>query len=99
MNNIKQGGANMNEIEFFKKESKKFLKDWKHGTCKYYNANNIVSYYLFDDELDDEPKLQKAQHIIANMCGFKKWNDLIHASDKELKQAESHLRRIKEANK
>ena len=25
--------------------------------------------------------------FIANMCGFKKWNDLIHASDKELKEA------------
>lgn len=101
----------MTHIEFFKKEAKNFLKDWQtqiktvesdgfisyHYDWKVYDVGDLFFYYELDDEDEQDIKLARAQHWISKMVGFKKWDELIHASDIELKLAEFLLRRFKNA--
>lgn len=54
-------------------------------------------YYEFDDKDEQDIKLARVQHLIAKMVGFKKWDDLIRASETELQLAELLLRRFKTA--
>lgn len=79
-------------IDFFRKEAKKFFKDWKNyntGTgCKFYDVKKVFSSY---GRTEEDVILARAQHIIAVILGFRKWNDLILASDDVLKQAASVL--------
>lgn len=79
-------------IDFFRKEAKKFFKDWKNfnaGTgCKYYDVEKVFSSY---GRTEEDVILARSQHIIAVILGFRKWNDLIHASDEILRQAASVL--------
>ena len=89
-------------IYFLKKQTKMFFKDWKTekqsiGTdgsviynydCKFYDVKKILSCYGRHEE---DIKLMKAQHIIAVVLGFKKWNDLIQTSESELKKSASIL--------
>ena len=84
----------MTNIEFFKQQSKNFMKDYK--TRAFNEAEGFYEYtprYFQDiEELlynsgfnDDEPfTLMNAQHIIAKLSGFYKWNDLIKASEATL---------------
>ena len=84
----------MATIEFFKQQSKNFMKDYK--TRAFNEAEGFYEYsprYFQDiDELlynfgfkDDETfTLMNAQHIIARLSGFYKWNELIKASDAAL---------------
>lgn len=84
----------MTKIEFFKQQSKNFMKDYK--TRAFNEDEGFYEYrphYFQDiDELlynfgfmDDEPfTLMNAQHIIARLSGFYKWNELIQASDAAL---------------
>ncbi len=99
----------MSNLEFFKKQSKKLLKDWQTQTktiksdgsisynydWKFYDVNKLFNYFKFDDKDRQTIKLARAQHIIAKMVGFKKWNELILASEKELESAELILRKFK----
>ncbi|MBB5225904.1 hypothetical protein [Treponema ruminis] len=99
----------MSNLEFLKKQAKNFLKDWKtqtktiesdgfvsyHYDWKFYNVKDLFFYYGFDDKDEEDINLARAQHIIAKMVGFRKWNDLIHASKTELELAELLLRRFK----
>lgn len=101
----------MSNLEFFKNEAKKFLKDWQtqtktvesdgyisyHYDWKFYDVGDLFFYYELDDKDEQGIKLARAQHYIAKMVGFKKWDDLIHASEIELELAELLLRRFKNA--
>ena len=101
----------MSNLEFFKDEAKKFLKDWQtqtqtvesdgfisyHYSPKFYDVGDLFFYYELDDKDEQDIKLARAQHYIAKMVGFKKWDDLIHASEIELELAELLLRRFKDA--
>ena len=84
----------MANIEFFKQQSKNFMKDYK--TRAFNEAECFYEYsprhFQDIDELlynfgfkDDEPfTLMNAQHIIARLSGFYKWNELIQASEAAL---------------
>ena len=84
----------MATIEFFKQQSKNFMKDYK--TRAFNEAEGFYDYsprhFQDIDELlsnfgfkDDEPfSLMNAQHIIARLSGFYKWNELIQASESAL---------------
>lgn len=101
----------MSHEDFFKNEAKKFLKDWQtqtktvesdgyisyHYDWKFYDVGDLFFYYELDDKDEQDIKLARAQHYIAKMVGFKKWDDLIHASEIELELAELLLRRFKNA--
>ena len=101
----------MSNLEFFKNEAKKFLKDWRtqiktvesdgfisyHYDWKFYDVGDLFFYYELDDEDEQDIKLARAQHWISKMVGFKKWDELIHASKVELELAEFLLRRFKNA--
>ena len=101
----------MSNLEYFKNEAKKCLKDWQtqtktvesdgyisyHYDWKFYDVGDLFFYYELDDKDEQDIKLARAQHYIAKMVGFKKWDDLIHASEIELELAELLLRRFKNA--
>lgn len=101
----------MSNLEFFKKQAKNFLKDWQtqiktvendgfisyHYDWKFYDVGDLFFYYELDDKDEQDIKLARAQHWISKMVGFKKWDELIHASDIELELAEFLLRRFKNA--
>ena len=84
----------MATIEFFKQQSKNFMKDYK--TRAFNEAEGFYEYsprYFQDiDELlynfgfkDEEAfPLMNAQHIIAQLAGFYKWNELIQSSEAAL---------------
>lgn len=99
----------MYNLEFFKKEAKKFLKDWQtqiktvesdgfisyHYDWKFYDVGDLFFYYELEDKDEQEIMLARAQHYIAKMIGFKKWDDLIHSSETRLELSELLLRRFK----
>ncbi len=101
----------MSNLEFFKNEAKKFLKDWQtqtqtvesdglivyHYDWKFYDVGSLFLYYELDDKDEQDIKLSRAQHYISKMIGFKKWDDLIHSSKIELVLAEFLLRHFKNA--
>lgn len=87
----------MKNLEYFKKQAKYLVKDWETrkenpGTDEdwegepfvyegeYFEMYNMVHFY----EIGDDFGLQKAQHVIAQMAGFKKWDDLQKADEDEL---------------
>ena len=83
----------MAAIEFFKQQAKNLLKDYK--TRAFNEAEGFYEYsprYFQDiDDLlydfgfvDDSFSLMNAQHIIAQLSGFYKWNELIKASESDL---------------
>lgn len=90
----------MKNLDYFKKQAKYLVKDWETrkenpGTDEdwdgepyvydgvYFEMYNMVHYY----EIGDDFCLQKAQHIIAQMAGYKKWDDLQNADEDELSLA------------
>lgn len=84
----------MTNIEFFKLQSKNFLKDFE--TKQYNEVEGLYEYQprFFSDideialhfniEENDSFSLMNAQHIIARLSGFDKWNDLIKSSESAL---------------
>lgn len=102
----------MSHLDFFRKQAKNFLKDWRTQTktvesdgfisyqydWKFYDVGDLFFYYEFDDADEQEITLARAQHLIAKMAGFKKWNDLIHATETEQTLAELLLRRFRNAS-
>ena len=101
----------MSHEEFFKNEAKKFLKDWRtqiktvesngyisyHYDWKFYDVGSLFFYYELDDKDEQEIILARAQHYIAKMVGFSKWDDLIHASEPRQQLSELLLKRFKTA--
>lgn len=89
----------MEHVEYFKLQSKNLLRDYKTRIFnkaeefsdyqpKYFDIGRI----LFDFNLPDYKKdfkftLMNAQHIIAQLAGFTKWNDLQNAKSDELELA------------
>lgn len=102
----------MSNLEFFKKQAKNLLKDWQtqtktvesdgfisyHYDWKFYDVGDLFFYYEFSDKDEQEIILARAQHLIAKMVGFKKWDELIHATPVELDLAELLLRRFKNSS-
>lgn len=102
----------MSNLEFFKKQAKNLLKDWQtqtktvesdgfisyHYDWKFYDVGDLFFYYEYSDKDEQEIILARAQHMIAKMVGFKKWDDLIHATPEELELAELLLRRFKNSS-
>ena len=101
----------MNHIEFIRKQAKNFLKDWQtqtktvesdgyisyHYDWKFYDVGDLFFYFELDDKDEQNCSLGHAQHLIAQMVGFKKWDDLANASEKELELAEFLLRHFKDS--
>ncbi|CCB87845.1 hypothetical protein [Simkania negevensis] len=89
----------MKHIKYFKQQAKKLFKDYNtktpyidqidrqsyyNYTPKYFDINGI----LFDYDCDEDNfSLMNAQHVISLMAGFRKWTDLIKASETELELA------------
>ena len=89
----------MQPIEYFKLQAKNLFRDYKtqyaylvdaDGTShytykpKYFDVDGIVLDYDLDE---DNFSLMRAQHVIAQMVGFRKWTDLLKASEAELELA------------
>jgi len=89
----------MKPIEYFKLQAKNLFRDYKTKYVSqvyedggklydykphYFDLNGIVVDYDIDEE---NFTLMKAQHIIAYLVGFRKWIDLIKASEVELELA------------
>ena len=80
-------------IDYFKRQAKNLLEDqrtrvWNEQegfydySPRFFDVDRIfLSFGIFDDE---EPSLQRAQHLIAMIAGFKNWSDLINCDQKEL---------------
>lgn len=89
----------MNTIDFFKFQAKNLHKDFKTRKLVFNNEFGELSYeyepkyfdvelVIQDFKLDEEKlTLMKAQHAIAQIAGFRKWTDLIKASEPDLKIA------------
>ena len=89
----------MNHIDYFKLQAKNFLKDFKtryfdeseKRYCyrpKYFDIDGIFLWLGYNDNDDDFSfTLMNAQHVISQMVGFEKWNDLIKANPSELELA------------
>ena len=75
----------MSDLEFFKKQAKLLFKDWQTQIKKveddgfvnfeyhpkFYDVADLFFYYEFSDEDEQDIKLARAQHLIAQMVGFK----------------------------
>lgn len=91
----------MEHIDYFKLQAKNLLKDFKtrffnqeekvwQYNPKFFDIENIFfDYEIPDDKPDFNFTLMNAQHLIAKMAGFSKWNDLVNANPVELEL--SHL--------
>jgi catechol 2,3-dioxygenase-like lactoylglutathione lyase family enzyme len=69
-------------IEHFKKQSKALVRAVKIGEPK-----AIARVQAVRHEGVLQFGLMKAQHVVAREVGFKSWDDLIHASESELRSA------------
>lgn len=95
----------MEHIDYFKVQAKHLLRDYK---TRFFNEQEKVHDYqpeyfyvadIFQDFglPDDKPNfkftLMNAQHIIAKLAGFAKWNDLQEANEAELHAARQQFNR------
>lgn len=83
----------MTYTEFFKLQAKNLFRDYQtkekvfdqvigdylyEYRPKYFDIDSLV----LDFDIDEEGfSLMKAQHIIAQLIGFRKWTDLLSASE------------------
>lgn len=87
----------MSHLEFFKLQAKNLFKDYQtkkkspeasigdyEYDPKYFDIEGIILYFDIDEE---NFSLMKAQHIIAQIVGFRKWTDMLKASEPELELA------------
>ncbi len=103
----------MSNLEFFKREAKNFLKDWRtqqitqtpDGSFSYYYDWKFydVDYHFNNLKLNDkdrqEIQLARSQHWLSQMLDQKNWNVLISLSDSELDKVKNLLREIKSNGK
>ena len=99
----------MDKLSFFKLQAKNLLKDFKTRFYneeeqifdyqpKHFDIGDLFLYFDYPDYKEDFTfSLMNAQHLIAKMVGYEKWDDLIHASEKELELAEYLLRKFKDS--
>lgn len=81
----------MANVEFFKQQAKRLLKDYntrvynedkgfyEYNPRFYHNIDEIIMAFDIDEE--DSFTLMNAQHVIARLSGFYKWDELIKASE------------------
>ena len=74
----------MTNIEYFKKQAKLLLKDWKLREQRHFGFNVKDLFYFYNVKPDEEPTLMKAQHLLAKALGRKSWSELINASEEQL---------------
>lgn len=89
----------MTPIDYFKLQAKNIFRDYKtktpyidkvdgftyyNYTPKFFDVDRILLEFGYDEE---SFTLMKAQHIIALMVGFRKWADLLKATELELEMA------------
>lgn len=89
----------MSRVDYFKAQAKKLFKDYKTQTFYIDDVDGRSSYsysptyfdidriFLEFDWEEENFTLMKAQHLFALLVGFRKWGDLIAASDDELELA------------
>lgn len=89
----------MEHINYFKLQAKNLFKDYKTRYFnektrlydykpKYFDIDEIfISFDYYDNDEDFSFTLMNAQHVIANLVGYNKWNDLLKASEDELELA------------
>lgn len=89
----------MKPIDFFKLQAKNLFRDFKTQTTHFdpkiggkvhsYSPKSFdVEAILIHFDPDDEKfTLMNAQHIIAQIAGFRKWTDMIKASEIEMQLA------------
>lgn len=99
----------MSNLEFFKNEAKKFLKDWQtqtittntdgsksyHYDWKFYDVDYHFNKLKLNDKDRLDIKLARSQHWLAQILGQKNWNVLISLTNFELDKAEDLLRSTK----
>ncbi|MEE3434394.1 MAG: hypothetical protein VZQ47_02410 [Treponema sp.] len=102
----------MSNLEFFKRQAKNLLKDWnsrkrierKDGTYYYrygktfFDVKDLFKFFYMSIKDEESFCLQKSQHIIAQMVGFRNWDELKSASDDFLELSELLLRHFKNSN-
>ncbi len=89
----------MSRVDYFKAQAKKLFKDYKTRASyidevdgrtyfsyspKFFDIDRIFLEFDWDEE---NFTLMKAQHLFALLVGFRKWGDLLAASDAELELA------------
>ncbi len=82
----------MDKIDYFKLQAKNLFRDFKTQTLDEEGLTRYspqffedIEWLLVDHDIDeDDFCLMKAQHLVAQLAGFKKWGELIHASDEAL---------------
>ena len=86
----------MDHLDFFKLQAKNLYRDWKTHTetddgiyeynPQFFDVDDFLLY--FGEDLDEKRfSLQRAQHLVAKLAGFDKWNDLIKADEQHLELA------------
>jgi hypothetical protein len=89
----------MTHVEFFRLQAKNLFKDYNTKRSyidevdgdsyyryepRFFDINTVFLYYDVDEE---NFSLMKAQHLIALIVGFRKWTDLLKASEPKLELA------------
>jgi hypothetical protein len=89
----------MSHIEFFKLQAKNLFRDYQtkkpvfdqvigdylnEYDPKYFDIDSIILYFDVDE---NDFSLMKAQHIITQIVGFRKWTDMLRASEPGLELA------------
>jgi hypothetical protein len=83
----------MNIIEYFKLQAKNLHRDFKtqffDGEWYDYTPRffDVIQITLDFDPDEEKLTLMYAQHLIAKMAGFRKWTEMLKASDAELQLA------------
>lgn len=98
----------LNHINYFKQQANLLLEDYKtryfdqdiyNYHPKTYDITQIfLDYNIYDDEDDFDFNLNDAQNIIAEISGFKDWNDLSNSSEEKLDFAHLLLENQHHAN-
>ena len=91
----------MSHIQFFKLQAKNLFRDYQTKKSsspdrdylndynpKYFDIQSIMLYFDVDE---DHFSLMKAQHIIATIVGFRKWTDMLKASESELETCKAFI--------
>lgn len=90
----------MKNIEYFKLQAKNLYRDYKtqysyvdeiDGNTyfaykpKYFDIESLFLDWYQDSIIEEKFTLMKAQHLIAKLLGFNKWDELISASEEQLR--------------
>lgn len=74
----------MKNVDFFKNQAKRLLKDWKQREQKHFGFNVKELFRFYNVNPHEQPTLMKAQHLLALSLGRKSWSELINDSESRL---------------